>query len=346
LIELDGKLEPLEEEEEEIPEKNNFENDNSLFMSMDVYDDQVRDMLDHLDDVEVIECIDELGNISIPDENIPSKADNDKEEIKQPESDSSHPDEKPVVSTEELPDPPTQYKETPVNTEIKSLKEYKKNKKPQFKKVIVILTTAGVLTISAVVIMNNNSQKQLNDIKPPTVPSTSINTGTSISTTTNQAPDAHPKTKVKNDKNSKDQPSTSKNDITSRPKNVNDVLTKAFMQDGDEIKISNISWEVGSSLANNSIFKNYLIVTGQTYKTALSKALLSAKERAKNDHIKVNLKLDLNGNIRETIIKESSGSKQIDEIILQTLKEILGYTKLPKIQTKKTYIKASIMINL
>jgi hypothetical protein len=132
----------------------------------------------------------------------------------------------------------------------------------------------------------------------------------------------------------------------SRNKDVSDVLASAFVNQGHERKITNISWEVGISLANDPAFKNYLMVTGQALKTALSRELLNANETASSDSVKVNLVLDLNGNIKNTSIQSSSGSEQIDKIVLRTLKEIFNYTKLPRIQTTRKDIDASVIINL
>ena len=128
-------------------------------------------------------------------------------------------------------------------------------------------------------------------------------------------------------------------------KNINQELSKVFSQ-GNGITISAISWAVGSDLASDQIFKNYLIVTGQAIKTALSKDLLLAKSTSANNEIKVNIVVDLKGNVQKKEIVESSGSKEIDAIVLKSLNNTLNYTKLPQIKTDKKFIETTLIINL
>jgi len=88
------------------------------------------------------------------------------------------------------------------------------------------------------------------------------------------------------------------------------------------------------------------MVTGQIMKMALSRELLSATENITNNQIKVQVVMDLQGIVQESKIQTSSGSRQVDEIVLQTIKETFNYTKLPAIQTNKRKISAGIIINL
>jgi hypothetical protein len=133
---------------------------------------------------------------------------------------------------------------------------------------------------------------------------------------------------------------------TANQNNLNDDLARALVSQGGPVKISNISWEVGASLASNPIFKNYLMVTGQALKSALSTDLTLANERVINDQIRILIILDTQGNIQDTQIKMGSGSNQVDKLVLQTLKNTLNYTKLPLIQTNKKQIKVGLIVNL
>ena len=135
------------------------------------------------------------------------------------------------------------------------------------------------------------------------------------------------------------------NAVIPPPNNINQELSKVFSQ-GNGVTISEISWEVSSTLASNEVFKNYLIVAGQAVKMALSKSLLSANSTTTNDQIKIQIILDLKGNVLKKDIIESSGSKEIDQIVLKTLNNTLSYTKLPEIKTDKKFIKTAIIINL
>ena len=119
-----------------------------------------------------------------------------------------------------------------------------------------------------------------------------------------------------------------------------------FNLDASGVRISNVAWEVGASLANDPVFRNYLVVAGQALKANLGKGLLNTREKSLKNELKVQIVLDLDGNILDGRMKIGSGSRQIDDIVLQTVKETLSYTKIPQIQTNKKYIKTNIIISL
>ncbi len=142
-----------------------------------------------------------------------------------------------------------------------------------------------------------------------------------------------------------------KNNTTTvkKQKSIDNVLSNAFSRkssNNSKIKISKVSWEIGASLAKDRSFKNYLVLTGNTLKTYLSDDLLWTNDKASSDKVKLKVKIDLDGNLIKSNILKSSGSKQIDEIILKSLNKTFNYTKLPKINTNKEYINANIVINL
>ena len=58
--------------------------------------------------------------------------------------------------------------------------------------------------------------------------------------------------------------------------------------------------------------------------------LLLAKEYAYSNQVKVMLKLANDGTIKESKIAKSSGSKEIDDIVLRTVKETLNVVKPPQ----------------
>ncbi len=134
-------------------------------------------------------------------------------------------------------------------------------------------------------------------------------------------------------------------------KSIDNVLSSAFSgksgkAGNSKIKISKVSWEIGASLAKDRSFKNYLVLTGNAFKTYLSDDLLWANDKATSDKVKLKIKLDLDGNLIKSKVLKSSGSKQIDQIILKSLNKTFNYTKLPKVNTNKEYINANIVINL
>lgn len=157
-----------------------------------------------------------------------------------------------------------------------------------------------------------------------------------------QSATATPETKLSPEASAVDQAKTQ----SAKNQNLNEVLASALVSQGNEIKITNLSWQISASMAGDAVFNNYLMLTGQALKLALSKNLLVAHESAYNDIIKVGIVLDKKGSIVSTKIKSGSGSAEIDKIIIQTIQDTFSYTKLPVIETKSDTIKATVIISL
>lgn len=75
--------------------------------------------------------------------------------------------------------------------------------------------------------------------------------------------------------------------------------------------------------------KNYLTTAGKSIKLSLSADLLLATEYAYSNQVKVNLKLSNDGTIQNSQVVTSSGSEQIDKIVLQSVKDTLNVVKTP-----------------
>lgn len=128
-------------------------------------------------------------------------------------------------------------------------------------------------------------------------------------------------------------------------KDLSAVLADAFSKRTYEVNIRNISWEITKDMAQNSVFKNYIMVTGQALKSALARDLASAEERALNTQMEIKTVMDLNGNILEATVIQSSGSEEVDKICLDTFRTTVQFTKLPKIKVKKDKIKANLIVS-
>ncbi len=127
---------------------------------------------------------------------------------------------------------------------------------------------------------------------------------------------------------------------------INDVIPNAFGEAENLFRISNITWEVNESLANNPTFRSYLMNSGMNLKKLLSKNLLSVNEKIPNDKIKVIAVFDSNGKLKSAAIDISSGSKKADGIALDTVKQNLDSSKFPAVINGSDTIEAGIIINL
>lgn len=128
-------------------------------------------------------------------------------------------------------------------------------------------------------------------------------------------------------------------------KDLSAVLAEAFTRRTYEVNIRNISWEITADMAANPVFKNYILVTGQALKSALARDLSQSKERALNSQMEIMTVIDLNGNIQEAKVVQSSGSKEVDEICLAAYKTTIQFTKLPKINVNRDKINANLIIS-
>ncbi len=140
------------------------------------------------------------------------------------------------------------------------------------------------------------------------------------------------------------QPVASSNTIP-KTKDLSAVLAEAFTRRTYEVNIRNISWEITTDMAQNPIFRNYIMVTGQALKSALARDLASANENALHSQMKIETVMDLKGNILEANVVRSSGSKEVDKICLKTYRTTIQFTKLPKINVNRDKIKANLIIS-
>mgnify|MGYP004615315909 CR=1 FL=1 len=109
----------------------------------------------------------------------------------------------------------------------------------------------------------------------------------------------------------------------------NTTMNKKPVASGSYLQVNKLVWSVPSNLSNSAKMQNYLRTTGKSLKLALSADLLLANEYAYTNQMKVNLKIGSNGEIQQATIGSSSGSTQIDNIVLQSVKDTMNAVKPP-----------------
>ena len=95
------------------------------------------------------------------------------------------------------------------------------------------------------------------------------------------------------------------------------------------MSVSKLVWDVPDDLSYSSKMQNYLRTAGKSIKLSLSTDLLLANEYAYTNQLKIGLTLSKNGSIKNSKIVSSSGSTQIDKIVLQSVKDTLNVLKPP-----------------
>ena len=114
----------------------------------------------------------------------------------------------------------------------------------------------------------------------------------------------------------------SKDDIT-YSKQAQKLAPTAF------IEVSKIGWEVPDYVSYSQDFKQYFQSAGRSLKIALTSDLLLSTEAPYSNLVKVSVSFDKNGSFKKARIVQSSGSAQVDKIVLQTVNETLNVLKAP-----------------
>lgn len=123
------------------------------------------------------------------------------------------------------------------------------------------------------------------------------------------------------------------------------AVSDAFLSEPVNASISKVAWEVPEELAYNDSFRKYLQVAGKNLKLNLQNDLLLATEMAYSNKVVVDLVINRDGSLQSENVAASSGSKQIDKIVLQSVKETLKYLKMPSSELKGGSANATLIIN-
>ena len=108
--------------------------------------------------------------------------------------------------------------------------------------------------------------------------------------------------------------------------------------------VNKLVWDVPNTLSYSPKMQNYLRTAGKSIKLSLSADLLLATEYAYTNQVKVSLKMNKDGNIMDSKIVSSSGSTQIDNIVLQSVKDTLSVVKPPSSEIKAPDFNLSLII--
>ena len=121
--------------------------------------------------------------------------------------------------------------------------------------------------------------------------------------------------------------------------------TNTKVNTGEPLNVTNLTWQVPDYLSYSDEMRNYLTSAGKSIKLQLSSDLLLATEYAYSDRIKIAMKVSgSGGGVTQTLIEKSSGSKQIDDIVLQSVKSTLNVVKPPSREIKTPDFNLTITI--
>jgi hypothetical protein len=113
---------------------------------------------------------------------------------------------------------------------------------------------------------------------------------------------------------------------------------------GASMSVRKIVWDVPDTLSYSTNFQNYLRTAGKSIKLSLGADLLLADEYAYTNQVKVGMVLSKEGSIQESRIVSSSGSTQIDNIVLRSVKDTLNVIKPPRDDVKAPNFNLNLII--
>lgn len=214
------------------------------------------------------------------------------------------------------------------------------------KKMVIAASVASVVLVSLVIgggIINNNS-KMANNLTTASV----VKQG-QMQQPTNQIAgqnlDLSQQLPGSNISSPEQQPIPGESQQMGINKDMGEAVSDAFSSEPVNATISKIVWEIPEDLAYNDGFRSYLQMAGKNLKLNLQNNLLLATEMAYSNKVVVNVQISGSGALQSSSIATSSGSKQIDNIVLQSVKETLMYLKMPSSELRGKTVNATLIIN-
>lgn len=207
------------------------------------------------------------------------------------------------------------------------------NKKSTDKKSLIIASALiGILAISSVFIFFKPKNNSTSDIEP--LPAN------------NEIP-AQPQQSISDDILASNTPQTPvKKDIETSKKVVKELKNtpQKTIKSESYLDVNKLVWDVPDALSYSTKMQNYLRTAGKSIKLSLSADLLLATEYAYTNQVKVGLTLNKNGSIQDARILSGSGSTQIDNIVLQSVKDTLNVVKPPSDEIKTPDFNLNLII--
>lgn len=123
---------------------------------------------------------------------------------------------------------------------------------------------------------------------------------------------------------------------------------QSFNKTPEPLATSNVKrlyWEVPQELTYNASIVNFLKTAGKTIKFSMQSDLLNSTELPYSNKMIVNIVIKKDGSVDSITSTVSSGSKQIDNIVLQNVKAALKYVKAPTSEFKNDSYDFSLIIN-
>ncbi len=135
----------------------------------------------------------------------------------------------------------------------------------------------------------------------------------------------------------------------STPATVSNSIASAFSPTTNTVTLRAVNWLCAPQLFADSAFKAYLQELDNILKLNLRKNILDISESPTNDTVIVKMAVDNNGNLLKVAMGDSSGSTQVDNVVLQSINETFEGEKSPILndsaqKADKYYLKVVIKL--
>ena len=115
----------------------------------------------------------------------------------------------------------------------------------------------------------------------------------------------------------------------STPADVSTSIANAFSPTTNTVTLRAVNWLCAPQLFSDATFNAYMRNLDNILKLNLRKNILDVSESPTNNTITVKMAVDNDGNLNRVVISESSGSEQVDNIVLQSINETFEGEKSP-----------------
>ncbi|MBR1942959.1 hypothetical protein IJ843_04420 [bacterium] len=110
---------------------------------------------------------------------------------------------------------------------------------------------------------------------------------------------------------------------------INKAITNALSNGKNLITLRGVNWKCEAELFSDRAFKKYLQGLDNTLKQNLKNNIMMVTEVPPKNQVVTKFAVDNNRNLRKVVITESSGSDEVDEIVLRSINETFEGEKSP-----------------
>lgn len=208
------------------------------------------------------------------------------------------------------------------------------------KKMVIAASLSGIVLISTIIAINAPNKNNLSQTLQSPI------------TKEEQVPNNLSQENMLNMNSQTQSSDTNLDTLTQAPyenqqtnRDMGQAVSDAFLSEPINANISKVAWEVPEDLAYNDSFRKYLQIAGKNLKLNIQNDLLAANEMAYSNKVIVDMVINKDGSLQTSNIVVSSGSKQIDKIVLQSVKDTLKYLKMPSSEINSNSVNATLIIN-